>query len=429
MSKTLHQFGRVLFDELEQIAVRRGGFASLKWVNEKLVEAQRDVKELGKKAAEPFVDCGSDLRLISSVKNAGDIPTEEKHLVIVAEVDNVLHFRIFDGDGKVVVDTREKGLTEEEEQIEKLRKQLGSLWPPHEVTASEKEGVITSVTSIVGHTLLPSLRKRADKSARQARNSQVLAARTAKAVEQLRRLISDMVRTAQEVEVERKIELSEQAPVSPAGFKEQDSQEQDKKATPERQFEQRCRAAWELKHVSGLKEDDDRVLREALDALGERFNKQSVYECLIRYAVFLLSQNLESELLKAAEDFDKVIPTYKQALMAKQAAMVKLEALVAEQPAAPYEIYEVVEEAARKSAMWMETVGLAFSGGGIRSATFNLGFLQGAAALGLLKQFDYLSTVSGGGYIGAGSQPGSGAKGAVNPYRPPTMTSSASPPD
>ena len=50
--------------------------------------------------------------------------------------------------------------------------------------------------------------------------------------------------------------------------------------------------------------------------------------------------------------------------------------------------------------MRMGTVGLAFSGGGIRSATFNLGFLQGAAALGLLKQFDYLSTVSGGGYIG-----------------------------
>src|SRR5262245_41059661 len=45
-------------------------------------------------------------------------------------------------------------------------------------------------------------------------------------------------------------------------------------------------------------------------------------------------------------------------------------------------------------------VGLAFSGGGIRSATFNLGVLQGLAGLGLLRFFDYLSTVSGGGYIG-----------------------------
>jgi Patatin-like phospholipase len=45
--------------------------------------------------------------------------------------------------------------------------------------------------------------------------------------------------------------------------------------------------------------------------------------------------------------------------------------------------------------------GLALSGGGIRSATFNLGVLQGLAERGLLPYLDYLSTVSGGGYIGA----------------------------
>jgi predicted acylesterase/phospholipase RssA len=48
-----------------------------------------------------------------------------------------------------------------------------------------------------------------------------------------------------------------------------------------------------------------------------------------------------------------------------------------------------------------EFLGLAFSGGGIRSATFNLGVLQALAELRLLKDFDYLSTVSGGGYIGS----------------------------
>ena len=57
---------------------------------------------------------------------------------------------------------------------------------------------------------------------------------------------------------------------------------------------------------------------------------------------------------------------------------------------------EAYEKAAKE-----EMVGLAFSGGGIRSATFNLGFLQGLAELGLLKYVDYLSTVSGGGYIGS----------------------------
>ncbi|MDP1792064.1 MAG: hypothetical protein Q8L12_15965 [Methylibium sp.] len=47
------------------------------------------------------------------------------------------------------------------------------------------------------------------------------------------------------------------------------------------------------------------------------------------------------------------------------------------------------------------TVGLALSGGGVRSATFGLGLLRGLAQRGQLPRVDYLSTVSGGGYIGA----------------------------
>ncbi|MFI5007969.1 MAG: hypothetical protein ACHQKZ_11040 [Solirubrobacterales bacterium] len=42
---------------------------------------------------------------------------------------------------------------------------------------------------------------------------------------------------------------------------------------------------------------------------------------------------------------------------------------------------------------------LCLSGGGIRSATFNLGVLQALAELKLWGRFDYLSSVSGGGYI------------------------------
>ncbi len=48
-----------------------------------------------------------------------------------------------------------------------------------------------------------------------------------------------------------------------------------------------------------------------------------------------------------------------------------------------------------------QLLGLALSGGGIRSATFNLGVLQGLAGLNWLRCFDFLSTVSGGGYIGS----------------------------
>jgi predicted acylesterase/phospholipase RssA len=45
-------------------------------------------------------------------------------------------------------------------------------------------------------------------------------------------------------------------------------------------------------------------------------------------------------------------------------------------------------------------VGLALSGGGIRSASFCLGALQALDKADALKNIDYLSTVSGGGYIG-----------------------------
>jgi hypothetical protein len=45
--------------------------------------------------------------------------------------------------------------------------------------------------------------------------------------------------------------------------------------------------------------------------------------------------------------------------------------------------------------------GLALSGGGIRSATFSLGVLQALAHRSWLHQIDYLSTVSGGGFIGS----------------------------
>jgi hypothetical protein len=45
-------------------------------------------------------------------------------------------------------------------------------------------------------------------------------------------------------------------------------------------------------------------------------------------------------------------------------------------------------------------IGLAFSGGGIRSATTNLGIAQALSRMGILRLVDYLSTVSGGGYVG-----------------------------
>ena len=69
------------------------------------------------------------------------------------------------------------------------------------------------------------------------------------------------------------------------------------------------------------------------------------------------------------------------------------------------EIKTVPPQATREQAfhaLYKENLfGLAISGGGIRSATFALGIIQFLAQIGLLSKLKYLSTVSGGGYIGS----------------------------
>jgi hypothetical protein len=94
-------------------------------------------------------DC--ELLLMSSVRHVSEIPRVGKDLKIVAAVDDVLHIRLFKGDGTMVVDTDEKKLTNQAGQIADLKKRLQGLLPPHKLTPSEKRGVITAVNAIVGH--------------------------------------------------------------------------------------------------------------------------------------------------------------------------------------------------------------------------------------------------------------------------------------
>ncbi|NQT87400.1 hypothetical protein HQ560_11585 [bacterium] len=58
-------------------------------------------------------------------------------------------------------------------------------------------------------------------------------------------------------------------------------------------------------------------------------------------------------------------------------------------------------EEAEKGKDYHRYIGLALSGGGIRSASFATGVLQGLYELGVLEDVGYLSTVSGGGYAGS----------------------------
>ena len=89
-----------------------------------------------------------------SLKDVNGIPTLGKNLIIVAALNSVLHFRIFDDESNMVVDHSEEELeqlTGQAQQIEDLKEQLKDLWPPHQLTSSEKVRGIIVVTSIVGH--------------------------------------------------------------------------------------------------------------------------------------------------------------------------------------------------------------------------------------------------------------------------------------
>ncbi|MBK7399353.1 MAG: hypothetical protein IPJ34_24580 [Myxococcales bacterium] len=62
-----------------------------------------------------------------------------------------------------------------------------------------------------------------------------------------------------------------------------------------------------------------------------------------------------------------------------------------------------------------DDVGIALSGGGIRSATFNLGVLQSLDARGILQRADYVASVSGGGYLGSACSAQKRRHGAFGP--------------
>jgi hypothetical protein len=66
-----------------------------------------------------------------------------------------------------------------------------------------------------------------------------------------------------------------------------------------------------------------------------------------------------------------------------------------------------------------ELVGLGFSGGGIRSATINMGVAQALHKHGVFDHADYMSTVSGGGYLGSSISALMRTAGAEFPYEYP----------
>ena len=103
------------------------------------------------------------------------------------------------------------------------------------------------------------------------------------------------------------------------------------------------------------------------------------------------NQKLAERRLKAAREYGVAVAVKEGKTLGKveelSPAQQKYQAILA-QP--------VVSE--KPTTETRGTIGLAFSGGGIRSASFNFGLVQGLARFGALPWVDYLSSVSGGGF-------------------------------
>jgi multidrug efflux pump subunit AcrA (membrane-fusion protein) len=98
---------------------------------------------------------GSDLRLMPSVKDIGELPTAGRDLIVLARVRNVLHVRIFNSDGKRVVDTDEHRLSQKAALVAALESVLRNMWADPRIFPLDKDRVINALTAIFGPGCVP----------------------------------------------------------------------------------------------------------------------------------------------------------------------------------------------------------------------------------------------------------------------------------
>ncbi|MBB3054419.1 patatin-like phospholipase family protein [Mucilaginibacter gotjawali] len=166
------------------------------------------------------------------------------------------------------------------------------------------------------------------------------------------------------------------------------------------QAEQRLFQTWEIKETDGLLTPSDyKAYSKWWDRVydGNEVKRSEFAKILLKDDTALLKQlNMEKVPLPFESLFNDELNEICRSRIDRMEDDPGAfeERLVTDIPEAPH-----IEDPLKRAAK-MDLHGLALSGGGIRSATFSLGVLQKLAEDGKLPRFDYLSTVSGGGYIG-----------------------------
>ncbi len=104
----------------------------------------------------PIIDRSWELKLMPSLTDVSGLPAADRKSIILAAVGQVLYFRIFDRNGKMIVDVNQTKLEESEENkkpIETLKSHVDGLWPPQNLTDSERSRIVYDIITVVGHVL------------------------------------------------------------------------------------------------------------------------------------------------------------------------------------------------------------------------------------------------------------------------------------
>ena len=91
------------------------------------------------------------------VNDLNALPTAGKRLIVVAEVGHGLHLRMFDLEGKMVLDSDAKRFTST--WVEYLQQLVPRLWPPHELTMIDRISVTNAVATLAHRTFGEEMRR------------------------------------------------------------------------------------------------------------------------------------------------------------------------------------------------------------------------------------------------------------------------------
>ncbi len=111
--------------------------------------------------------------LFPSLKSIIGYPQDFKRLMVLAEVNGLLHFRVYHADGRLLVDTNEARLASKATEIKDLKSLMAGLWHD-ELSKEEKKQVIDKMTSIISpirldaEAILADLRVRFEKNVPEA---------------------------------------------------------------------------------------------------------------------------------------------------------------------------------------------------------------------------------------------------------------------